>query len=286
MASTLLAAVWILAAGAQPAVAERVLQAVQSARQETGVDLLVRRDELDSVARAHAEYVAGLSHAERLSASENFGPRLQAVGIEVRRVSSHLDFNRGYEDPATAFVEGWSSYEPGWSSAMSEHYDQIGIASVRAEDGWNVLVGILVEERPPRPEPVPAEIEEQTLVAVNAARRERNLAPLDEDPVLSEVARAHSRDMMRRRFFDHTSPDGYTVRDRVKGRGIEYGRVGENVHRSQGMDDPVATAVDAWLNSRGHRELMLATDFDRTGIGVAVDGEGMYYFTQVFVGTR
>ena len=90
---------------------------------------------------------------------------------------------------------------------------------------------------------------------MNAARRERNLAPLDEDPVLSEVARAHSRDMMRRRYFDHTSPDGSTAADRVLARGVKYGSVGENVHRSQGMDDPVATAVDAWLTSRGHRHL-------------------------------
>ena len=266
--------------------AQRVLQAVQSARQEIGVDPLVRRDELDSVARDHAEHVAGLPQAKRLTASENFAPTLNTVGIEVRRVSSHLDFNRGYDDPAAAFIDSWSGYEPGWSAAMSEHYDQVGIASVRADDGWNVLVGILIEERVPRPEPVPAEIEEQTLAAVNAVRRERKLAPLGRDPVLSEVARAHSRDMMRRRFFDHTSPDGSTVENRVQARGVKYGRVGENVHRSQGMDDPVGTAVDAWLTSRGHRELMLSTKFDRTGIGVAVDAEGMFYFTQVFVGPR
>jgi len=286
VSSVLLAAVWILAASADTAVAERVLQAVQSARQEMGVDPLVRRDELDSVARAHAEQVAGLPQVKRLTASENFAPTLSAIGIETRRVSSHLDSNRGYDDPAAAFVDSRFSYEPGWSAAMSEHYDQVGIASVRADDGWYVLVGILIEERAPRPEPVPARIEEQTLAAVNAARRERNLVPLDEDPVLSEVARAHSRDMMRRRYFDHTSPDGSTAADRVLARGVKYGFVGENVHRSQGMDDPVATAVDAWLTSRGHRELMLSTNFDRTGIGVAVDGEGMFYFTQVFVGPR
>jgi uncharacterized protein YkwD len=283
---TFVAAVWFFAANAQPAVAERVLEAVQEARGEAGLPPLARRDELDRVALAHAEHVAGLPHEERLEASENFGPTLHSIGIEARRLSSHLDFNRGYDDPAAAFIEDWSTYEPGWSAAMSGHYDQVGIASVRADDGWNVLVGILVKEFEPRPEVVPAEIEMETLAAVNEARRTHGLAPLAEDAVLSEVARAHSRDMMRRGYFDHTSPDGVTAQDRVQARGIEYRRVGENVHRSQGMDDPVATAVDAWLKSPGHRELLLSAEFDRTGVGIAVDGEGMYYFTQVFVGSR
>jgi uncharacterized protein YkwD len=34
--------------------------------------------------------------------------------------------------------------------------------------------------------------------------------------LLNKIAQAHSEDMVRRRFFSHTNPDGETVGDRAK----------------------------------------------------------------------
>ena len=133
------------------------------------------------------------------------------------------------------------------------------------------------------PEPVPRDLESGTLEAANQARLDRGLAPLALNEKLGEVARAHSRDMVRRRFFSHESPDGFGPAVRVLDHGIRYSRVGENVHRNRGAADPTATAVASWLASPGHRQLLLSAEFKESAVGVAVGGDGTIYFTQLFL---
>jgi uncharacterized protein YkwD len=157
------------------------------------------------------------------------------------------------------------------------------MATARAEDGWIVLAVILLEPPRPRPAPVPAEIEAGTVEAINAIRTARDLVALELDPALTDVARAHSRDMIRRGYFDHDAPDGNAAADRVRQSGLPFDRVGENLHRSNGAKDPVGTAVRSWMDSPGHRALVLEPAFRTTGVGVAVDDDGTVYFTQLFL---
>lgn len=273
----------VLAAGPEDGVASRVLGAVQFARQEAGAAPLVRRADLDAVARARAEHVASLPHPQRLSSGKPVGDDLGRAGIAFRRANLHLDLNRGYHDPAEGFVKSWYGYRDAWSSALSTDYDAVGIAATKADDGWVVLAAVLLEEERPRPAPVPADLEARTVEAINAVRREHGLVALEVNPVLTEVARAHSQDMIRRRYFDHVAPDGITAEDRIRRRGLEFAQVGENLHKNGGFDDAVSTAVRAWSRSEGHSELLLGAAFRETGVGVAVDDEGTVFFTQLFL---
>jgi uncharacterized protein YkwD len=274
----------VVAGGAGAGVAESVMEALQGARSAAGIVPLVRRADLDAVARSRAERVASLPHQKRLIAGGSIGKDLRRAGIEFRRVNLHQDLNRGYSDPGRAFVQSWSDYESSWASAVSEAFDSVGLATARADDGWIVLAVVLLEEKQPRPELNAAHLEALTVEAVNEARRAHGLEALKVHPLLVEAARAHSLDMIERRYFDHVAPDGTSVQDRVRGRGLEYGRIGENLHRSGEVEDPVSTAVESWLKSGGHRKLMLLPDFRQTGVGVKVDDEsGAIYFTQVFL---
>ena len=283
-ASALLTCLSAAAGSVDAGTGEQVLQALQSARREAGAAPLARRFDLDTVARERAEQLAALSQSRRLShRGEAVGHHLRRVGIEYRRVALHVDFNRGYTDPAARFVSSWSGYEQSWNLALEADFDGVGMASARASDGWIVLVAVLIEERPAIPRPDPPVLEVSTVEAVNRARAEHGLEPLTVNPVLVEIARDHSRDMVRRGYFDHRSPAGDYVQDRVRQRSIAYSRIGENLHRSRGSEDPVRTAVESWLKSRGHRELLLSPEFRETGIGVAVDDEGAVYFTQLFL---
>jgi uncharacterized protein YkwD len=272
-----------LAAGFEIGIADRVIEAVQSARREAGVAPLDRRADLDGLALARARHVASLPHRERLTAGGAIGEDLRRAGVAYRRASLHLDLNRGYPDPAHGFVRSWSAYGASWESALSADYDAVGIAAARADDGWVVLAAVLLEDEPPRPVPVPADLEALTVEAVNEARRAHGRTALAVNPLLAEVARAHSLDMVRRRYFDHVAPDGIGAPDRLRRHGLEFSRVGENLHRNAGYEDAVATAVRSWLGSHDHRELLLAPEFWETGVGVAV-GEGeTVYFTQLFL---
>ncbi len=102
-------------------------------------------------------------------------------------------------------------------------------------------------------------VERSLLDAINLTREEFHLHPLIRDPRLDRAAHAHSDDMIRRRYFGHT-----TTLARLPGHVI-----GENLAWCSG-DVRAMTIVDAWLRSPEHRENLLRPGFRRIGIGVAV----------------
>ena len=106
---------------------------------------------------------------------------------------------------------------------------------------------------------------------VNAERTSRGLKALRPDGDLARAARSHSRDMARNQYFDHTSPDGDSVGDRIRRAG--YGdpgdgwKVGENLGWGTGERATPNALVDAWLNSPPHRAILLG-NARRAGVGV------------------
>ncbi|HET8745886.1 MAG TPA: CAP domain-containing protein [Ramlibacter sp.] len=73
--------------------------------------------------------------------------------------------------------------------------------------------------------------------------------PLRWDGTLESVAAHHSRDMATRNYFDHRSPEGRMVFERVRASGYKYQIVGENL---AGGDPHVASAVQGWIDSPSH----------------------------------
>ena len=59
-------------------------------------------------------------------------------------------------------------------------------------------------------------VEDLVFEMTNQARRAKGLPPFIQDAELTQVARAFSDDMLVRRFFDHTTPDGVSF-DRAPG---------------------------------------------------------------------
>ena len=126
--------------------------------------------------------------------------------------------------------------------------------------------------------------EDRAFDLVNQERVKAGLAPLVMDEAVRRVARAHSGDMAERNFFSHVNPDGLNPFQRLDAAGIDYGWAGENIAWNN-FADPAQAAVDGWMASPGHRENILRPQFTRTGMGVAPDGAGGFYFTQVFIGS-
>jgi len=126
--------------------------------------------------------------------------------------------------------------------------------------------------------------EQHALDLINGERASAGLSPLVMDEDLRAVARAHSEDMVARGFISHVNPDGLNPFDRIKAAGIGYVSAGENIAVTTGPT-PAESARDGWMASPPHRANILRPQFNRTGMGVAVDGTGKYYFTQDFIGT-
>lgn len=83
------------------------------------------------------------------------------------------------------------------------------------------------------------------------------------DPSLQSVAAAYSGDMARRNYFDHRSPEGRTVRDRVAHTPYKSRSVGENL---AGGDPNVRSAVDGWLDSPAHCENFMNPEFNQVAV--------------------
>ncbi|TAE01567.1 MAG: CAP domain-containing protein [Oscillatoriales cyanobacterium] len=126
-----------------------------------------------------------------------------------------------------------------------------------------------------------ADLEKAANQQINQYRASKKLPPLSVDPRISQQARIHSENMASGKVkFSHDGFDG-----RAKAIAIPYQSVAENVAYNMGFSDPVRNAVDGWIKSDGHRKNMEG-QFNLTGIGIAKNAKGEYYFTQLFVRSR
>jgi uncharacterized protein YkwD len=132
-------------------------------------------------------------------------------------------------------------------------------------------------------------VEELIFAMTNQARRANGLAPLIKDEELTNVARAYSNDMLARRFFDHTTPDGVSFDERISNHYHHWVRfVGENIWSAFGCyprntQKLAKEIVDDWMNSPSHRDNLLDPDFTHLGVGVSAR-HGTIRATQEFVG--
>jgi uncharacterized protein YkwD len=129
----------------------------------------------------------------------------------------------------------------------------------------------------PNPQPRP-DLEARMLQLVNEERASKGLRPLRADPELTEVARAHSRDMLARGYFSHVSPEGKDPFDRIRQAQVSYLTAGENL----ALAPTLSLAHQALMNSPGHRANILRPAFGRVGIGIMDGGRHGEMVTQAF----
>ncbi len=127
--------------------------------------------------------------------------------------------------------------------------------------------------------------ESRVLELVNAARSRAGLPALKLDGHLAVAARGHSYDMALRHYFSHRSADGVSPEQRLRGCGIGYTEMGENIYVDDLPDraELPERAVKGWLGSPGHRKNMLSPQFNQTGVGMARGADGATYITQDFI---
>jgi uncharacterized protein YkwD len=114
-------------------------------------------------------------------------------------------------------------------------------------------------------------LEREVVRELNRVRASRGLKPLRQANGLSTAAVSHSRSMVLRGFFAHTSLDGTQFHDRVRrhytSRGWASWSVGETLLANTGATD-ARTVVTAWLQSPPHREIVLTPGWRDVGVGV------------------
>jgi uncharacterized protein YkwD len=163
-------------------------------------------------------------------------------------------------------------------------------------------------QKPGQPEIRIPSLERRIHDLINKERSAKKLRALQFDEKLSSIARAHSTDMARRKFFSHINPDGKdpTARGELAGYRCkkDFGSyftegLAENLYqgnlyssvRTRGtvktytwntLEDLAGQSVSGWMKSKGHRENILQKTYERTGVGVAIGKDDKVYVTQVF----
>jgi len=116
-------------------------------------------------------------------------------------------------------------------------------------------------------------IRRATLCLLNRERARHGLRGLRSNGRLRVAARRHSGHMARAKYFDHTSPAGRSMTDRVRRAGYLRGSgswsLGENIAWGTGALATPRAIVRSWMGSPGHRANILAPGFREIGIGVA-----------------
>ncbi len=126
-------------------------------------------------------------------------------------------------------------------------------------------------------------LESEFHAAINGARAREGMIALSRDAQIDNVARGHSRDMAHRRYLSHVNPEGENPVARLQRAGRKnFTLVGENVGLTS-RPQPVQEIVNGWLTSPVHRENLLGSAFNTTGIGVASALDGTLYFTQLYL---
>jgi uncharacterized protein YkwD len=124
---------------------------------------------------------------------------------------------------------------------------------------------------------------------VNVLRVAGSAEAVKRDAKLDAVAQKHAENMARQGMLDHVL-DGKDVGHRAKEEQYRFAKVSENiagmtVKNQEGNMDVLAAcelAVVGWKKSKGHNDNLMDPALTETGVGLARNSDGEWYFCQVF----
>lgn len=117
-------------------------------------------------------------------------------------------------------------------------------------------------------------IERQIVEITNVLRVKHNLAVLETDVILQQIARTHSEEMANNNVLNE-SLEASKFSDKLDEYSIVYDSAGGN---TAAFYIDAGEAVAGWINSKDHRNTLFGKNY--THIGVGVYGN---YFTQNFI---
>lgn len=121
--------------------------------------------------------------------------------------------------------------------------------------------------------------EKEVFDLINKQRTNNGLANLKMDEEVLKVARIKAQDMVNNNYFDHNSPIYGSPFNMLNNFKISYKSAGENIAGNSSNSG----AVNAWMNSPGHKANILNTSFNYTGIGVVKSSRYGKIYVQMFI---
>ena len=205
----------------------------------------------------------------RVLAQENGGTYTVQHGDTLARIAKDhgttvetlVDLNKGRypslaNDPGLIEV-GWTLQLPGGHSADTQSN------STAAKPAATPTPAMTIEA---------AELEIVRLI--NEERAKVGAPPLVVDPVLMEIARLRSEDMVKRGYFGHNDPETgeclYWKMLTDRGYHSPSGEISTKLlYTTTIRYKTPARAVRNWMNSQAHREIAVDPSYSKVGVGLA-----------------
>ena len=122
--------------------------------------------------------------------------------------------------------------------------------------------------------------EKEVFDLINQKRIANGLQALVIDMEVVRVARIKAQDLVDNNYFSHTSPTYGSPFEMLSSFKVTYRSAGENLAGNSSN----AGAVEAWMNSEGHRANILNSSYDYTGIGVVNSPIYGKMYVKMFIG--
>jgi len=122
--------------------------------------------------------------------------------------------------------------------------------------------------------------EKEVFDLINKQRVANGLSDLKVDSEVQRVAKIKAQDMVNSGYFSHNSPIYGTPFEMLQSFKVSYRTAGENI---AGNSSNIG-AVNAWMNSSGHKSNILKGGFTHTGIGVVSSPKYGKVYVQMFIG--
>ncbi len=159
----------------------------------------------------------------------------------------------------------------------------------------------------PQPKVEAGDLAKRIHAQINEQRKKHRLHTLDWNNALSGIAAKHSRDMAKKNYLAHDSPQGKSFSDRYRQAGYSCEiRIGNEIHAGaenialsrlynstttengviyhdwNSVQEIAHKTVEGWMHSPGHRENILLPHWRQEGIGIVIGPGNKIYITQNF----
>jgi len=135
----------------------------------------------------------------------------------------------------------------------------------------------------PRPFILPDDLQRDRAIEeeINEIRVQYGLSPFTKSQKITQAALRHSNDMADNNFFSHTGSDGTRAGIRLDESCYNWQAYGEIIAAGYGSPDG---AVEAWMDSPGHKGIILDPGLVDFGAGYAYNASSKYkhYWTVDF----
>lgn len=121
--------------------------------------------------------------------------------------------------------------------------------------------------------------EKEVFDLINKQRTNNGLSSLKVDTEALNVARIKAQDMVNNNYFSHNSPVYGSPFEMLNSFKVSYKSAGENIAGNSSN----SAAVNAWMNSSGHKANILNNSFNYTGIGVVKSPKYGKIYLQIFL---